>query len=105
MKRLSLVLALATGLSAPALAADFNAFIDSDHIEQGKNFKLRLTLSGAKADSGPDVSALKKSFTLVSEEQSSNATGVSNTALFSVDWLLTLLPKTGGELIIPAVTI
>ena len=105
MKHLFLLLVLAIFLPVAAVAADFTATADRDHVDQGQSFKLQLTLSGVKAKSGPDIDALKKSFTIVSEVQSSNATSINGIVSFSVDWQLMLIPKQEGQLTIPPVTI
>jgi hypothetical protein len=102
---LPVLLLLLVSVSVPAVAADFAATIDSDHVKSGESVTLNLTLSGAIPQGAPDIGALKQSFTIASQVQSSDIVigpGTTNTA---VHWQLTLIPKSEGRLSIPSVMI
>jgi hypothetical protein len=86
--------------SVPAMAADFAATIDSNHVKSGESVTLQLTLSGAKAEGAPDVGALRQSFTIVSQVQSSSIVIGNGTTSTDVRWQLTLLPKREGRQIL-----
>jgi hypothetical protein len=89
----------------PALAADFSAAIGSDHVKSGESVSLQLTLSGANAGGAPDISALKQDFTVTSKPQPSNITIGTTAANTKVHWQLSVVPKRGGRLTIPPITI
>jgi hypothetical protein len=105
MKQFFLFTVLAIFLPASAIAANFTATLDRNHIGQGENVTLQLTLSGAKAKGDPDVSALRQFFTIISEAQSSDITIINGAASFSNGWQYTLSPRREGQITIPAMKI
>jgi hypothetical protein len=105
MKPCLLLAALFFIVPVPALAADFSAAIGSDHVKSGESVSLQLTLSGANAGGAPDISALKQVFTVTSKLQPSNITIGTTAANTKVHWQLSIVPKRGGRLTIPAITI
>jgi len=105
MKCPFLFLSLLLLTSVPALAADFAATIDSNHVNSGESVTLQLTLSGATAKGAPDLGALEQSFTIASQVQSSSIVIGNGTTSTDVRWQLTLIPKREGQLTIPPVMI
>ena len=107
-KNIFIIAVFLLALMAPALAsaAEFTATVESNHVVAGEGFSLQLTLSGASAkDGGPDISALQQSFTVASEAQTSSTSFINGSVKSSIGWELTLIPKKGGHVQIPSVSI
>ena len=107
-RNIFIVAAFLLALMAPAFAsaAEFTATVESNHAIAGEGFSLQLTLSGASAkDGGPDISALQQSFTVASEAQTSSTTFINGSVKSSIGWELTLIPRKGGHVQIPSVSI
>ncbi|MBY0292550.1 MAG: BatD family protein [Alphaproteobacteria bacterium] len=92
-------------LISVSFAAEFTASVDRHQIEVGENLLLKLQLSGASAESKPDVSTLKNAFNIISQQQSSNMVIVNGHISSSSSWHYTLVPKKEGQYTIPALTI
>jgi hypothetical protein len=105
MNRLLIALILLTLAPGAALASSFTASIDTGHVKAGEGFALHLALTDATATSDPDIDALKQSFTIVSEEQSSNITNINGRQNVSLGWRITLVPKQEGRVTIPSLAV
>lgn len=92
-------------LFAEINAADFVATVNRNQVNLGESFRLTLSLIDATAISTPNVNRLKKDFTVHSQQKSSNTVITNGKMSSSTNWILTLLPKSEGQLIIPSIDI
>ncbi|MBA2368899.1 MAG: BatD family protein [Candidatus Protochlamydia sp.] len=93
-------------LFIPALySGEFNAAVNRNQINLGENVILNLTLKGAAVKEAPSFNALKKSFFVNSQNQSSSTVIVNGKVSSSMIWSLTLTPQKEGDAFIPAISI
>lgn len=85
-----------------AQAATINAVADRDRIAVGESLQLQLRVDGSP-DGEPDLSGLEQNWEILSRSQSSQMQVVNGSFSRSVVYSLTLMPRTQGTLLIPAV--
>lgn len=86
-------------------AGNFTASIKNHQPAAGKSFVLTATLSDATAKGSPDIAALQKNFIVHSQEQFFNKVIVNGKVSSSVGWKFHLIPRSEGNLTIPAIGI
>ncbi len=82
---------------------EFTASVDTNQIHMGDRFTLQLTLKDASTNEAPPLEALKKSFTVVSQQQSYSTRVVNGQMSSSLIWKISLSPLKEGEATIPAI--
>ena len=102
MKKTWLVLIslLLLDLSLPASAA-INAWLDQNQVGPGESVQLTLQHDG-RTDSQPDLSPLNQDFDVLGRSTSSSIQIVNGKMSATSQLTLTLAPKHGGKLLIPA---
>ena len=90
-------------LSTQAWATSFNASVDRKTISEQDTFTLILRYGGQAGFSSPDVSALKKDFHILNQQQSRKMTTINGQMESYTDWVLTLTPQRTGQLTIPSI--
>lgn len=88
-----------------ALAASFNATVETNAVSFGQSFDLKLNLDGAKATRPIDLSALAKDFTIYHQQQYSTYSSVNGSVKAETGWQVTLMPRNSGEFLIPAISL
>jgi hypothetical protein len=86
-------------------SGEFTATVDRNQVYLGESFTLSLTLKDVSPRGVPTTSRLKKSFTINSEQQSSNTVMINGRVTSSTSWQLTLTPLAEGELVIPSMSV
>lgn len=86
-------------------AGEFTASVSKNRVSLGESFQLNLSLKDVSAKGGPALAPLKDSFSIYSQQQSSNTVIINGKMSSGVTWQLTLLPLKEGELTIPPITI
>lgn len=84
--------------------ADVIASVNRTTVPQGETLMLSVSVEGASS-STPDFSRLEKDFKIYSQNYVSNISIVNGKRQDQISWELILMPKTKGELIIPALSI
>lgn len=97
---LSLCILLATG---PILAADIVTRTDRTEIGVNESFTLIYDAQGG-VDGEPDFTPLEEQFEIVNQTQSSSINIINGQTSRQQTWTLTLFPKRGGALTIPAIS-
>lgn len=97
---LSAISLLICGLSLPAMAA-INAQLDRDQIGQGETVQLTLQHDG-QTSSQPDFSPLKQNFEILGRSTASRIQIINGKMSAQTQLSLTLAPKHGGKLVVPA---
>ena len=84
-------------------AATIQVELDRDVIEQGESFTVTFSSSG-DVDGDPDFSPLQKDFRIAQQSQSSNIQIINGSMSSNKQWVLMLMPKTTGKLVIPSIS-
>lgn len=100
-----LVLLLTLCCIGSVQATSFSAEVDRYVLEEGESLELTLKLDDSNLLSQPDYSALEQSFEVLNESRSSQLQIINGQTQSSTLWRLTLMPKSVGELIIPAISL
>ncbi len=102
MRRFTLVLMLSLAAILPAHAA-LRAWVDNPQVAPGETVRLTLAHDG-QTNSRPDLSPLKQDFDIVGSSTSSQVQIVNGKVSSTTQLELSLSPKHGGPLTIPAIT-
>ena len=102
MRRLILVLMLSLAAALPARAA-LRAWVDNPQVAPGETVRLTLAHDG-QTNSRPDLGPLKQDFDIVGSSTSSQVQIVNGNVSSTTQLELSLSPKHGGPLTIPAIT-
>ena len=86
-------------------AASFTASVDRVQLNAGESVELILETDDTSQFLTPDLSPLKPFFELLSSKQVNRLSTAAGTAKPVTQWILTLLPKQSGFVIIPALTL
>lgn len=85
------------------LATEIKASLDRNPISI--NESVQLTFSATESpDDDPDFSPLKKDFEILNQTQRSNSSWTNGKSSKSIQWILKLMPKKTGELLIPSIS-
>jgi hypothetical protein len=103
MRHLYLALLLLTALSSlPATAAGLSASLDRNPVGEGESVELRLQSDDATQIDPPDLAALEQDFEILGTTQESVPRLVNGKTQGSLILRINLLPRSTGELPIPA---
>jgi len=94
------LLLLASFAAMPAVSEELRASVDRHTVAVNESFTLTLTFTGQTLSS-PDFAALEKDFEILSSQRQQQLTMGFGNDSSSTDWVLTLIPKRTGTLIIP----
>ncbi len=83
-------------------AATITAVADRDRVAVGESLQLQLRVEGSP-DGEPDLGGLEQNWEILSRSQSSQMQVINGSFSRSVVYSLTLMPRTQGTLMIPAV--
>ena len=97
----TLLLILAHG----AQALDVEARLQSDVLRPGESVELRLRVRGGDGSESPDLAPLERDFRVLDVARSLRSRVVNGHYDSSVDWQISLLPRRGGELEVPALEV
>jgi hypothetical protein len=90
--------------ASTASALTVQAVADRDRIAIGESLQLQLRIDSSP-DSDPDLTPLQQNWEILSRSQSSQMQIVNGSFSRSVVYSLTLMPRSRGELMIPAICI
>src|SRR5690554_3004123 len=88
-----------------AQAATFTATVDRTQINAGESIELTLESNDSAQFLAPDLSPLKPFFELISSKQINRFSTAQGFEEPITQWVLTLLPKQTGFLIIPPLSL
>jgi len=86
-------------------SAEFTASVSRNPVTVGESFTLNLTLKDASAQSPPALDALKKLFTVNSQQEFQSTVVKNGLVTSSFIWKISLTPLKEGELTIPAIIV
>lgn len=97
------LLLLCSVVATPALAA-LQASVDRNPVGAGES--VTLTLSSSDDLSGsPDLSALQQNFDILGQSQNTSYQFINGSSSRTTQWQISLMPKHGGKILIPSLTI
>ncbi len=106
LKKTSIVLLCwLTMISSYVAAASFTATVKRNQLVAGESFELILESDDTRSFAAPDLSPLKPFFELIASKQVNRYSTVAGQARPINQWVLTLLPKQTGFVIIPPLSL
>jgi len=99
---LSILLILSPALLPQAAAAQINASVDRNPVNLDESFQITFTATDTP-DGEPDFSPLEQDFSILSQSQSSSSSWVNGQSSKSIQWILNVMAKNSGSLVIPAI--
>lgn len=84
------------------LAADIQVSVDRNPVVVNQSFKLIYTAND-EPDAEPDFSTLSETLDILNQQRSSNSSWVNGQISRSEQWILNVLAKQSGEVMIPAI--
>lgn len=100
----ALLLVACAGLGPPAAAA-LNALLERNSVGLGESVRLVLETDGRVGGSGPDLSALEGDFEVLTTSRSTQVQIADGKQSATTRWVVELLPRRAGELLIPAIAV
>ncbi|VEG91470.1 BatD family protein [Legionella spiritensis] len=85
--------------------ADVTLQVESPTVEYGQPFRLTLTIEDAQTNAIPDLTPLRKDFTIVGTERSVNYALINGQSRTLSQWTVLLLPKREGKFTIPPIRV
>lgn len=86
-------------------SGEFRASVSQNEVGVGESFALTLTLIDASSHTSPSIEPLRKSFSIHSQQQSSNTVYNNGKLSSSTTWTYVLTSLQSGENSIPALTL
>lgn len=99
-------LALATALTlvaTTASAAGLQARLGHTVVREGERVQMQLRAPADGSMAQPDFSPLQEDFEILGTQQGQRLSIVNGRREASIDWTVTLLPRTTGEIVVPAI--
>lgn len=91
--------------STAACAASFTASVDRTQLNAGESLELTLESDDTRYFAAPDLTPLKPLFQLLASKQVNRFSTIAGQARPVNQWILTLLPKQSGFLVIPPLSL
>ena len=101
-RQLALTLGLLLLQPLTLLAASFEASVDRTRLVEGETLELTLETSAGNRFNRPDLTPLEEHFQIQGTRQLSLVSQINGRSQPATRWIITLLPKHTGYLIIPA---
>jgi len=98
---LSLVLFLL--LSQTAWATEIKATVDRNPVSINESFQITFTAT-ASPDDDPDFSPLERDFEILNQSHRNNMSWINGKSTRSIQWILNVIPRHAGKLVIPSVS-
>ena len=92
-------------MSSSVAAASFSATVKRNQLVAGESFELILESDDTRSFAAPDLSPLKPFFELIASKQVNRYSTLAGQARPINQWILTLLPKQTGFVIIPPLSL
>ncbi|AEF98553.1 BatD family protein [Methylomonas methanica] len=89
-------------LAFSALATDIQVSVDRNPVSLNESFQITFTALETP-DGAPDFSPLRANFEILNQERSTNMSWVNGKSSRSEQWVVSVMPKQTGELLIPAI--
>lgn len=90
-------------MASSAWAADIQVAVDRNPVRLNESFKITFT-AYQEPDGKPDFSPLAENFDILNQQRSSNASWVNGQSSRTEQWILNVMAKQAGELLIPPIS-
>lgn len=97
-----LIINLLLLISIQVSAADIQVSVDRNPVNINDSFQITFTAS-EEPDANPDFSPLQNNFEIIDQQRSSNASWVNGHGSRTEQWVVSVLAKQSGELLIPPI--
>ncbi len=97
-----LVILVLNFISVALYAADINVSTDRNPVNLNESVQITFTAND-QPDGEPDFSPFEKDFTILNQAQQQSTQIINWERKKSFQWILTLMPKHAGNLVIPAI--
>lgn len=84
-------------------AAEIKAILDRNPVSLNESFQLTFT-ADADPDASPDFSPLQQQFEILNQQTSSSSSWVNGKSQHTQQWVLSLMAKQAGQLLIPPIS-
>lgn len=84
------------------LAFEIKTTIDRNPVSANESFRIIYTATESP-DDDPDFSPLEKDFEILNQSQQSNSSWINGQSSKSIKWILNVMPKRTGSLVIPPI--
>ncbi len=85
-----------------ALAVEIKATLDRNPVNINESFQITFSATESP-DDDPDFSPLEKDFTILNRSHQSNSSWINGQSSKSIQWVLSVMAKQTGRLLIPAI--
>ncbi|MBS4052942.1 MAG: protein BatD [Methylomonas sp.] len=89
-------------LACAALAADIRVSIDRNPVGLNESFQITFT-AAETPDGNPDFTPLRANFEILNQERSTNMSWVNGKSSRTEQWVVSVMAKQPGELLIPPI--
>lgn len=89
-------------LTAPLFAAEISVSVDRNPVNLKESFQITFTAND-ETDDDPDFSPLDKDFDILNQSQQQSVQIINWKKTKSIQWVLTVMAKRSGNLVIPAI--
>ena len=98
-----LIVSLLLLFSLPIQATEIQVSVDRNPVAANESFQIIFTAT-QEPDANPDLSALRDNFDILNQQRSSNSSWINGKSSRNEQWIVTVMAKQPGELLIPAIT-
>jgi len=95
-------LLLSALMSSNTYAADIRVSVDRNPVSVDESFQITFTASQSP-DDDPDFSPLEQDFNIINQSNSSSSSWVNGKSTKVVQWIVNVMAKQTGSLVIPAI--
>jgi hypothetical protein len=99
---LLLLLIVLSSLTSTLLASEISVSVDRNPVNLQESFQITFTASD-DPDGDPDFSPLDKDFEILNQSQQQSVQIINWEKTKSIQWILTVMAKRAGNLVIPAI--
>ena len=98
------LLLISSVLVSPAtLATEIRAGLSRNPVNLNESFQLTLT-ADEQPDGNPDLQPLRENFDIINQQRSSSSSWIDGKSTRSEQWIINLMPKHSGEILIPPIS-
>lgn len=88
---------------SPGMAAEITTTIDRNPVSINESFQITFTATESP-DDDPDFSPLEKDFEILNQSHQSNSSWINDQSSKSILWILNVIAKKAGNLLIPPIS-
>jgi len=89
-------------LTWPAQAAEIQVSVDRNPVNLNESFQITFSAS-EQPDGSPDFAPLQENFEILNQQRSSNVSWINGKSSRNEQWIVSVMAKQVGELMIPPI--